>query len=116
MLVATVAGCSEVELVDVLLREGEGFTEEDVVALDLDGAELARGERFGAGLEGAIRDGDGGLDREVAEVLGLPEHDGVGHAFLHVAAVLARETEADDLHLARLAGLLDRLGGAGDGG
>src|SRR5476649_1878924 len=102
---ANLAGL-EVELVDVALVEDEGLSEEDVVALDLEGAERAGLEGLGAGLELVLGDGDAGVGAEVAEVHRVPEDDAVGHAFMDVALVLVGQAEADDLHLAGLAGLL----------
>ena len=68
---------------------------------------------FAPGFQFALRHGHGGVDGQVAEVAGVPEDHAVGHAFVHVALVLIRQTEADDLHLAGLARLLHGFGRAG---
>ena len=56
----------------------------------------------------------GGLDGQVAEVHRVPEDDAVGDAFVNIPLVVIGEPQADHLDVGA-AGLLDGLGGAGDG-
>ena len=58
----------EIKLVDIVLGEEERLAEQDVVALDLDGAEPAGLQARVAGLQRSLLQGVGGLDRQVAEV------------------------------------------------
>ena len=107
---------SEVELLDVGLVKDEGLSEEDIVALDIEGAESAGLEGFGAFFEFVFGHGDGGVDREVTEVAGVPEDDAVRDALADVAFVFVGQTETDYLHFAGFARLLDGFGGTGDAG
>src|SRR5436190_20052273 len=74
----------EVELVDVVLREGEGRAQQEVVALEGEGLQPPRVEALVAGLQRPLGHCVGGPDREVPEVGRVPEHDRVQHPLLQV--------------------------------
>src|SRR5262245_56919519 len=76
---------SEVELIDIVLVEDEGRSEEDVVASNLEIAQRAGLAGLVARLERARGKRVGGADGERAEVFGLPENHAVCHSFLDVA-------------------------------
>src|SRR5207237_9206896 len=76
MAVMLAGSASEVEAVDVALGEDEGGAQQDLAAVyHLQLAKLASLDRGGAGLERAVGDGTQDVDRRVAEVRGIQEHD-----------------------------------------
>src|SRR4051794_34476556 len=66
--------CSEIKFVDIILGEGEGLAEQDVVPRDRDRAEAAGLERRVARLEVALGQRPRGQDGQVAQVGRVPEH------------------------------------------
>src|SRR5688572_19089805 len=110
------SAASEIKPINIVLHEEERLPEEDIVTRDLERAQGAGLETLGPGLQLALRHRRRRVNREIAKVLGVPQHDRIGHALVYVTLVLVRQAEADDMHLARLAGLLDRLSGAGRAG
>src|SRR3989441_3540748 len=110
---------SEVEAVDVALVENEGRAQQDLAAVDdLQFAQLASLDRGGAGLERAVGDRTQDVDRRVAEVHGIPEHDRLHAALVDVRLHGVGRREADDGDLSALLRLRDgfRTGGRGDAG
>src|SRR5262245_3066227 len=89
---------SEVKLVDIILRENKGLTEKDVVPFDLECLEAPRRERRIAGLKGPGTESGGRVDREIAEIHGVPQDDAIGDPFVNVSLIVVGQTQADDLH------------------
>ena len=98
----------------LLLVEGERLAQQDVVALHFHRSQAAGLERFVARLERAVAQCIGRIDREIAQVHRVPQHDALGDALMNVVLVLVGQTQADDFHIVA-AGLLDGLGGARHG-
>src|SRR5882672_2910956 len=110
---------SEVEAVDVALGEDEGRAQQDLAAVDdLEVAQLASLDRGGAGLERPVGDRTQDVGRRVAEVHGIPEHDGLHAVLVDVGLDGVRCRQADEGELAALLGLRDcfRGGGRSDAG
>src|SRR5882672_12760477 len=110
---------SEVEAVDVALGEDEGRTQQDLAAVDdLKVAQLASLDRGGAWLERPVGDRTEDVDRRVAEVHGMPEHDGLHAVLVDVGLHGVGRREADDGDLAAFLGLRDgfRAGGCSNAG
>src|SRR6187455_2747151 len=78
---------SKIELVDVRLRELQRRPENDLAAANLDPAEAPAVHGRGAAREGPPRELRAGVDGEIAEVGGVPEHDRLYHAGVHIVLV-----------------------------
>src|SRR5690242_8742339 len=98
---------SEIKLVDIVLREHERRAEQNIGSLNFDASQSACGDGFLTYAKRALLEGLRGVNREVAQIFGLPEDDAIGDPFVDVAFVFAGQTQANDLD-ALAAGLLNR--------
>src|SRR5262249_60463737 len=96
---------SEIERVDVRLRDQQRRAEHDLAAAYVERAEPAGHERRRRRLERPLRKPRRGLDREIPEIPRVPQHDRLDDAAVHVRLVQVRRRQADDrnMHAAGLA-------------
>src|SRR4051812_1236962 len=100
---------SEIELINIFSREDERFSEQDVVSGDLNLAQPAGLDRIVAGPQGSLVQGARSVNRQIAQVHGVPEHNAIGDAFVDITFIVIRKAQTDDLDVAP-ARLLDGLG------
>src|SRR5262245_55987760 len=87
---------SEIKFIDVRLREHHCRAEDNLGSPDLDRTEPPRLKRRRGGGYLVLRQQRSGEDRQVAEVLRVPQDDGLHPAVMNVRLVHVRERQAND--------------------